>query len=35
MDLNNLAALLAAVNRLDDAESLMRLILRIFLRAGT
>ena len=29
MGLNNLAALLSAVNRLDDAESLMRLMLRI------
>ena len=31
-DLNNLAALLAAVNRLDGAESLMCLMVTIFLR---
>jgi len=34
-DLNNLAAMLAATNRLDDAESLMRLMVDVFLRSGS
>jgi hypothetical protein len=33
-DLNNLAALLAATNRIDDAEPLVRLMVGIFLRSS-